>query len=116
MDFFISLGRETFLEKRLDFHNLICLPTPMNISQAKFIAQIIEDAGESAEIREDYSGRGMFGKTTVGITFDARDVLIMQILINKILQLSSDGPYLGKLPEELDNLRIDSMGQGFIIY
>ncbi len=88
----------------------------MTLPQAKFIIQIVEDAGETAELYENYSGRGMYGKTTFGVTFEVRDALIFGILINKIIQLAKDGPYLGKVPDELNNLCIDEVGRGLIIY
>ena len=37
----------------------------------KIVKQVIEDGGE-AELRENYSGRCMYGKTTVGVVVSNR--------------------------------------------
>ena len=43
----------------------------MDVKVAQKIVGILDNMGVEAEIYEDYSGRGMYGKTTTGIVCDA---------------------------------------------
>lgn len=40
----------------------------MDIRAAKAIVEAAEDLGLEVDLYEDYSGRGMYGKTTAGVT------------------------------------------------
>ncbi len=59
------------------------------------------------EIYEDYSGRGMFGKTCMGITVDE--------LENSLFRLGKESADY-EFSKELENFRTDNMGKGSIIY
>lgn len=39
----------------------------MNIEHARLIVAAAEETGIEAELREDYSGRGMYGRKTAGV-------------------------------------------------
>jgi hypothetical protein len=43
----------------------------MKKANAEKILAAMEDAGMKCELYEDYSGRGMFGRTTTGIVCDS---------------------------------------------
>ena len=86
----------------------------MTKPEADFIANIMENAGKNVEVRDDYSGRGMFGKTTCGVVVDS-ELLVISALLAYAKELSEDGPYIGEMPE-FDTLRHDNMGKQMIIY
>ena len=75
----------------------------MDVNNAKELVKILQDKGWEAELYENYSGRGMYGKTTTGVTTDARP--------NTMDALSEQG---GEL-EDWD-YRTDSMGLDYIYY
>lgn len=77
----------------------------------KKIAEIIVKAchanGYEAEIYEGYSGRGMYGEETVGVTVDNKSELIESIINDS--ELFDGLSFAG-------GLRHDSLGLGIIIY
>lgn len=67
----------------------------MKFSNAQDLVDILQGEGYEAELYENYSGRGMYGKTTTGVTTDASPATI----------------------EAMDiGCRMDSMGLDFIYY
>lgn len=106
----------------------------MNPILANALVEIICDAGGEAQIYENYSGRGMFGKSTTGIyssESNMGDILgyVIQEALNgessRFNDISSEnednqGVYMDmeKLVSPLDvqSLRSDSLGLGVIIY
>jgi hypothetical protein len=94
----------------------------MKLALAKFIAQKIEDlTGEEVDIRENYSGRGMYGENTAAIVTN-RPLEIADTMVHA---------YLDAFPDEIDELqdamneeegpdfdgfKSDSMGKGYIFY
>lgn len=44
----------------------------MQLHEAIELVEFLESEGYDAELYEDYSGRGMYGNTTTGVTTDAR--------------------------------------------
>lgn len=68
------------------------------------------------EIHPDYSGRGMFGKTTVGFSCDSTSELIAEIISNAHEFVNYDDE--DYIEPEFSNvtLSMDSMGLGVIIY
>jgi len=85
----------------------------MTKEQAEFVAQLLEDDDCEAEVREEYSGRGMYSRTTAGVVTDADIADILRILWERV----RDG-YIedSDFPEAPNNLRTDSMGRRTIIY
>lgn len=80
------------------------------MSKTETLKEIIEFAG--FDVYEDYSGRGMFGKTCIGFCYDKTDVAAMADLIDAAFSL-------GEILELRDALRYaetDSMGKGAIMY
>ena len=78
----------------------------MDKQVAKRIVDACENQGYDADIYEGYSGRGMYGSETTGVTADSKSVII-QSIINE-----------SKLFDDLNisELRSDSMGLETIIY
>lgn len=104
----------------------------MNPILANALVEIICDAGGEAQIYENYSGRGMFGKSTTGIyssESNMGDILgyVIQEALNgessRFNDISSETESnkdidVEKLVSPLDvkSLRSDSLGLGVIIY
>lgn len=90
----------------------------MQEATARFIVQIIENRDEEATIHEDYSGRGMYGKTTFAVVMDTPQRLT-QALANFVLENGSD-ELTDDQEEALDEIasgfRSDSMANDVIIY
>ena len=73
------------------------------------------------EIRDDYSGRFMFGQTTHAVVYENHQQF-MECLTYAAFQLGKEyveGDYDGdqhRMVEELARLRQDSMGLGIVVY
>jgi hypothetical protein len=92
----------------------------MTIEQAKFLKRVTEDCGnQECDIRETYSGRGMYGRETVGIVVDSLPQLLTDVL-NYINDHLSEGAasfeYTGTEPIYFDQFRTDNMGRSMILY
>lgn len=85
----------------------------MELELAKQITWSLNEMGFDAILRKDYSGRGMYGRTTSGVegNFNTGDALAA--VINSADWFVDDDGY-SKF--NVDNLRQDSMGLGSIIY
>ena len=59
------------------------------------------------EVYENYSGRGMYGKTCLGITVENLEKALF-----KLGRESADGSF----SKELERFETDSLGRSFIIY
>jgi hypothetical protein len=74
-------------------------------------------AGEELVIQvqecRDYSGRGMFGSTTCGVSLEASADLL-PLVAKAANQLNEDE--LAAFIDEVANVRTDSMGRGIIVY
>lgn len=78
------------------------------------VASILAGYGD-LEVREDYSGRGMFGKTTTGLVGDMPKVMraIGEVMVSRN---EDDIETIGYALANGDGFRIDSMGMSIIIY
>lgn len=84
----------------------------MKIEQANFIKDALEFVGEEASIREDYSGRGMFGKTTVGVVVDNQSRILPAVLtFIKENELTHD-----EIPDFDGPFNSDNMARDIILY
>lgn len=61
------------------------------------------------EVYENYSGRGMYGKTCLGITVNELENSLFRL--GKLAAQSDDG-----WEHELENFRTDNLGRDYIIY
>lgn len=80
-------------------------------TQANFFQNALKHSGEECKVQEDYSGRGMYGKTTFGVVFD-RETLLMECVLAYIVACRI--PY-EEIPE-LQKLHADNMGRSIIWY
>jgi len=75
----------------------------MKLVHAKAIVEELETAGIDATICEDYSGRGMYGRTTAAVsTRYSEDVVAAACDLG--------------IPLRRSNLNVDSMGLGKVVY
>lgn len=78
-------------------------------------AELISDYG--GEIRENYSGRGMYGKETAGVIFD--DEKEFYKTVAEIVQMcieDNNAEDCDLICDALRNMQIDNMGKGIIYY
>lgn len=61
----------------------------MNPVLANTLVEILSDDGVEAQIYENYSGRGMFGKTTTGIVIDCQIGDVLALVIQEALNADS---------------------------
>lgn len=74
------------------------------------ITEFLENVIDDVSFREDYSGRGMWGKTCIGWTSDSRSFPLYMGAALAVVLGESHADAL------LRNAAIDSMGIGMIIY
>lgn len=76
-------------------------------------ALLTEDMGE---VRDDYSGRGMYGESTYAVTYDSNSDF-EAALLNAAFDLGANGADdVEGLLADMRNLRKDSMGMGIVVY
>lgn len=96
----------------------------MKAEVANLILEAADHNGFEMRLREGYSGRGMFGKTTTGIIYDSQSDLHVCIAAvgvrlgseeaadpNVDLPVSAD-----MFVEDMRALRFDNMGRSSIVY
>lgn len=86
----------------------------MTKEQAQFLYDAGDDSGLDVKIRDDYSGRGMFGKETCAIEGDFSMGELLCAVIEYVRFL--DEEEREEIPEMPRSFREDSMGLGIIIY
>lgn len=80
--------------------------------EAKF-AELLVEYGNDLELREDYSGRGMYGRSTSGVVGSMNDLLYA---IGEILEYGDEDEIEIVREGCRDGVRTDSMGLSMIIY
>ena len=88
----------------------------MKEATAKFLTQLFEDIGESAEFRDDYSGRGWTGKTTCAVDVDNVSHLVGALANFALMEIELNDDEREALEELREGLRHDSMGFGIVLY
>lgn len=99
----------------------------MLLETAKLIVASAEDMGYEIELRESYSGRGMYGKTTVGIVCDSLGDFVgavAQAAANLAdaetramhNDVESNGMSTDDFISDVSAISTDSMGRSMIIY
>ena len=86
----------------------------MKLEAAKFLVEVAEFAGIEASVYHDYSGRGMFGEKTVGVTVE-NPIALLGAAIEYAARYLDDGQY-PIADWDLHKLRSDSMGRDAILY
>lgn len=84
----------------------------MNEELRTNIETFCEDNGYG--YREDYSGRGMFGRTCIGITCDEPLRVVLELAAHLMEAMPELGSY--DLMDALGTPRMDSMGCSSILY
>lgn len=88
----------------------------MTEENAKFIKEAYDYMGEECEIRSDYSGRGMYNRTTFGVILE-NPVDMTAILIEYIREalIGGEEDLYDTLPE-FPKLNWDNMANRYIVY
>ena len=90
----------------------------MYLEFAKAIVEVLEDEGVEVELREGYSGRGMYGRMTTGIVID-NPMKIMLAIMNApevFFNTNDDGEWIDSVFDVPPCLNFDSMGLKTIVY
>ena len=90
----------------------------MELKTAEFVVNLIEGIGEEAEVRSDYSGRGMYGKETAGIVTSCEGNIVRALA--EYIE-GGDAQHLNDDEREVFadlalGYRTDSMGRDVIVY
>lgn len=101
----------------------------MNIELARFLKEAALHNGNECEIRDGYSGRGMFGRTTYGVVVDSSEQMlsdVLQYVKDCLNPYETENPvgrscrngldYDGQAIPDFSNLQVDSMGRSVILY
>lgn len=94
----------------------------MTTELAQFLKKASDHCGsQDCEVREDYSGRGMCGKTTAGVVVASVTELLLNVVqyVKETVEFADHGEqYAENLPEVSDmaSLRTDNMGRDTILY
>ena len=78
----------------------------MDVDVARKIVDFLSARGNEVRLREDYSGRGMYGERTVGIVVDGTYGVVM---------IGYAAARLGVDPADLPGFQ-DSMGYDLVVY
>lgn len=93
----------------------------MTIEQANFLKRVTEDQGnQECDIRESYSGRGMYGRETVGIVVDSIPQLLTDVLnfVNDHIGEDENDQLVWNSTEipHFNRFSTDNMGRSMILY
>ncbi len=103
----------------------------MNLQHAKLIVDAAQNSGKELNLHEEYSGRGMCGKTTAGVVGPlmhivesiavaayelGRDEEIGSRIVPEDEESVEEGVSGEEFLEEMSRLKFDSMGYNSIIY
>jgi len=87
---------------------------------AKAIVKASTTLGLDLELRDSYSGRGMYGSTTVAVVGDQREFLralcFAAANIEEDTKDDEDPVYLDDFMDEVGSLRTDNMGRTALIW
>lgn len=84
----------------------------MDAEIARKLYQAAGNCGADVELDEEYSGRGMSGRTTFALTADYTD--LMKCVATVAHAIDDQGQ--ATLIDELDSLRTDNMGRRIVFY
>jgi hypothetical protein len=77
----------------------------MNLDEAQEVVDVLDfEFGIEAEVREDYSGRGMYGNTVVAFVVGSGEEIAVGYALGMV------GVAIGDIPD-----RIDSMGRDSVV-
>lgn len=85
----------------------------MEIKTARFLENAANHNCSDLDVYEDYSGRGMFGRTTDGVVVDN----VEQMLFDVLQYVKDNTNVRAELQNiHLSSFRIDNMGRKIILY
>jgi len=87
----------------------------MKEKSAKLIEEAADELGYDTDIREDYSGRWMFGKTTHAIVVDTQSNFVGAVAFVAV-NMDNDTEESDDFIEDMQNIHFDSMGISIIAY
>lgn len=90
----------------------------MNKQMAKLLVASGEELGLDMELREDYSGRGMYGSTTAAVVAGSTAEIVAAAFGagSAAVTMEEDGKRLDFNTDDLLRLRQDAMGRGIVVY
>ena len=87
----------------------------MELKQAKLIVDVLQDHGvEGISLSEDYSGRGMYGRTTAAVCIDSLMQIAMMGWAAGAIESLGVGARITAM--DVESWSIDNMGMGYVIY
>lgn len=88
----------------------------MTKDEAQFLKQATEYFGnQEIDVRDDYSGRGMMGRTTYGIVVSSWSMLMSDV-IAYIKECGQDNPNFIKDIPDFNTFSVDSVARDIILY
>ena len=82
---------------------------------AEKLVELLNDEGDEAEVYEGYSGRGMYGKSTTGVTCSSL-ALLLAVVINRADEFCEEKEGWPEPKFSTTEFSYDSMGRDTIIY
>lgn len=86
----------------------------MDMELAETIIEAIENEGEDAELRSNYSGRGMYRESTHGVITNCTMGKLGAIIISNAELFFNQNEESSLFV--INNIRFDQMGRGYIYY
>ncbi len=85
------------------------------------IAKVVVECGQNYDydlkLYKDYSGRGMYGRTTTGIEYsNTGDLIAAFILAATESEYANDDEFIDDLVDTAENLCFDQLGLNYIAY
>ncbi len=87
----------------------------MYLDTANVLKEIIEDLGEECTVREDYSGRGMYGKETSAIVIDNQNLITMALARKIHSKEEIDSTFIDAMEELQHGFDVDNMGKDKVV-
>jgi hypothetical protein len=84
----------------------------MDKKLAEQLVDMLNEEGDEAEVYEGYSGRGMYGNSTTGVTCNSLGTLLSIVISRANELVNNDGDPIYETTE----FSTDSMGRDTIIY
>jgi hypothetical protein len=84
----------------------------------KRVAEVVAGSSSyNADIREDYSGRGMYGKTTAAIVMEEPAGLVHAFVVAALeAEREGDGDLADDIAKAAKRLRTDQLGRSVVVY
>lgn len=86
----------------------------MKLETAQLLSDTAWDSGIESEVREDYSGRGMYGESTSGVVVNSVEDFVRMVALT--VAYIEDFDEREDFATEIQNIKTDSMGRSVIVY